>query len=163
MDRFLRSVVCIVCLVLLLSDTSFAKGWRGIVPLRATRKDIARFYKQLTGASLYGIGLPTDSFNIVGEGRVNILYSMGRCWQGWDVARDTVVNVTVYLTEPIRFGNMRDELEHLPKGEDDTGTLYYMNKKDGVDYAVQDGKIVSITYGPNERAQKMICKKVGRR
>jgi hypothetical protein len=163
MGRVLKWAACSFCIILLLADSSLAKEWRGIVPLNSTRTDIARLYKQITGASLSGIGLPTDSFDIVGEGRVHILYSMGRCWQGWDVARDTVVSVTVNLTEPIPFGNMRNELERLPNDEDDTGTLYYKNKKDGVYYAVQDGKIVSITYGPNEWAQQMTCKKVGRR
>jgi hypothetical protein len=160
MGRVLKWAACSFCLILLLAESSLAKQWRGIVPLKSTRTDIARLYKQLTGASLFGTGLPTDSFNIVGEGRVHILYSMGGCWQGWDVARDTVVSVTVYLMEPIPFGNMSDELEHLPNDEDDTGTLYYRNKKDGLNYAVQGKRIVSITYGPNERAQKMTCKKV---
>lgn len=163
MDRILKSAACSFCLVLLLSDASLAKEWRGIVPLRSTRADIARLHKQLTGASLSGIGLPTDSFNIVGEGRILVLYSMGRCWQGWDVARDTVVSVTVNLTNPIPVEGMRAELERLPTDEDDAGTIYYKNNKDGVYYDVQDGKIISITYGPNERDQKTTCKKPARR
>jgi hypothetical protein len=163
MDRLMKSVVCSFCLILLLTDTSFAKEWRGIVPLRSTRKDVARLYRQLTGASLFGIGLPHDSFNIIGEGRVNILYSMGRCWQGWDVKRDTVVSVMVYLTTPIPFEDMRAELEHLPRDEDDAGTVTYADQKAGTFYAVQDGGVVSITYGPDGWDRKKTCKRATRR
>lgn len=163
MDRLIKSAACSICLVLLLNITSFAKEWRGIVPLRSTRKDIARLYKQLTGASLFGIGLPQDTFNIVGEGMINIRYSHGGCVEGWDVKRDTIVSITVNLTDPIPFEDMRATLEHLPHDEDDAGTITYADKKAGVFYAVQDGGVISITYGPDERDRKKTCKRATRR
>jgi hypothetical protein len=162
MSRFRKLAVCSFCFILFWADTSSAKEWRGIVPLRSSRADVARLYRQLTGASLFGIGLPQDSFNVVGEGMVIIQYSQGRCVEGWKIKRDAVVSITVNLTTPIPFEDMRAELEHLPKDVDDTGTLSYKNKKEGIYYDVEDGKVISISYGPHERDQKMTCKKAAR-
>jgi hypothetical protein len=161
MNRVLKFAAFAFCLILLLADSSPAKEWRGILPLRSTRTDVERLYKQVTGASLSGVGLPTYSFNILGEGRVDIFFLMERCWQGWDVEPNTVVSVTVNLTTPIPFEKMRADLESLPYEEDDTGALYYKNKKEGIYYAVQAGKVVSITYGPSEQDQKLTCKEQG--
>ena len=160
MDKLLRVAVGCVFLTPLQADRSFAKGWHGIVPLRSTRADVARLYKRLTGASLFGVGLPGDSFNIIGEGMVGIQYSLGRCVEGWKVKKDTVVRVSVHLTNPVPFADMRAELENLPRSEDDAGALYYWNDMDGIQYVIQDERVTSITYGVNEDDERSLaCQK----
>jgi hypothetical protein len=158
MKGFLRLAVYCFCFILFSADASFAKEWRGIVPLRSTRGDVARLYKHLTGASLFGIGLPHDTFNIAGEGMINIRYSLGRCVEGWKVKRDTVVSVTIYLTKHIPFADMKTELENLPHDEDDSGAVYYKNKREGIYYVVQDRKVTSVTYEPSEMDRNLVCK-----
>lgn len=71
-----------MCLILLLADTSSAKEWRGVAPPLPARKDIARPYRPLTGASLYGSGLPTGPAHAVGGARVLVLLLYGRFRRG---------------------------------------------------------------------------------
>lgn len=147
---FQRSAKPIFLSLLLLVPigSASAKEWRGIVPLRSTRADVARLYQQLTGATLSGIGLPSDSFNVIGEGRVLIQYSLGSYVEGRKIRRDTVVSITIHLTNAISFADMKTELEQLPSDEDNTDARYYNNHKEGIYYCVQGGKVTSITYGP---------------
>ena len=160
MSKLLKVPICCVCLMLVLADASLAQGWRGIVPLRSTRADVARLYKRLTGASLFGIGLPSDTFTILGEGeRVNIHYSLGRCVEGWNVKRDTVISVSVSTKQmPIPLAEMKAELENLPWTEDH-GWLSYWNMKDGISYKVYDRKVYEVTYFPGENDRSLACKK----
>jgi len=64
--KFTRSVIAIVGL-LSISSTGYAQGWRGIVPLHSTRKDVER----LIGGPMQPGGMTYD----LEEGRVNVTYS----------------------------------------------------------------------------------------
>ena len=141
-------LVFLIVLIITPIGSAAAKPWRGIVPLCSTRADFARLYQRLSGATLSGIGLPSDSFNVIGEGRVLIHYSVGSYVEGRKIKRDTVLSITIHLTNPIPFADMKTELEQLPSEEDDTDARYYNSHKEGVYYCVQGGRVTSITYGP---------------
>ena len=71
-----------------------AKGWRGLVPLRATRRDVER----VLGKPAQGVG-----YFETGDARVWIEYSVGPCekgWPyGWNVKPNTVESITVIGSE----------------------------------------------------------------
>jgi hypothetical protein len=59
--------------------------------------------KRLLGKPLFEESTPTDIYDVE-EGRINFMYVVKKCQQGlpsdwgnWNVAPDTVVNITIYL------------------------------------------------------------------
>src|SRR5215212_1448805 len=105
MSNLMRLTVSCLCLVMYSANTSFAKEWHGIIPLHSTRADVLRILgKSTIGNDLYDVE----------EGRANIMYVRRRCQQGlpadwgnWDVAPDTVVNISISLKSPIPVAELK--------------------------------------------------------
>ena len=82
----LRILISSIVLLLLQSTASYAKNWRGIVPLRSTRADVERL-----------LGRPNakyERYQIENE-EATVTFSKGECAEGWKVPRDTVLSITI--------------------------------------------------------------------
>ena len=139
-----------------LTNNSYAKPWRGIVPLRSTRADVLRI-----------LGKPSRSDYIYDfdEGTVRIMYARQRCeqgvpsgWGNWNVAPDTVINIWVEVDFPVKNLKIRD-LHKYKWYTDDSLTTYYRLPAQGLEYEVQNQRVISITYGPTARDKELMCKK----
>jgi hypothetical protein len=148
----------IACFFVLLASVSVssAKAWRGIVPLHSTRADVERI-----------LGKPTrlDYIYDLDEGTVRIMYIKQRCeqgvpsgWGNWNVPPDTVINISVEADIPVKKLKIR-HLERYKWYTDDSFTTYYRLPAQGLEYSVQNGSVVDITYGPTEEDKKLLCKK----
>jgi hypothetical protein len=73
-------------------------GWRGVVPLRSTRKDVERLIGPTYDA--------TGSFYKTDQENVSVRYSDGPCVgsTGWKVPLDTVLDITI---TPQPYGKTR--------------------------------------------------------
>jgi hypothetical protein len=137
-----------------------AKDWRGIVPLHSTRADV----KRLLGTPLFEEGTPADLYDVE-EGRINFMYVVKKCQQGlpsnwgnWNVALDTVVNITIYLKKPMALAELRiADIEKFKWYTDDSGATYYQDKEQGIEYQVQDNMVTGITYGPTAKDNGFLC------
>jgi hypothetical protein len=148
----------IVCCLLILAVVSVAsaKPWRGIVPLHSTRADVERI-----------LGEPSrlDYIYDLDEATVRIVYANQRCQQGvpswwgnWNVERDTVTNIIVEANIPVRQLKVRN----LPRYKwytDKSRTTYYRLPGRGLEYTVQKGRVLDITYGPTEKDKDLLCRK----
>ena len=150
-----RSIACVFLLLASVSVSS-AKPWRGIVPLRSTRADVERI-----------LGKPTrlNSIYDLDEGTVRVMYARQRCeqgipsgWGNWNVPPDTVINISVEADIPVKNLKIRN-LEKYKWYMDDSFTTYYRLPTQGLEYSVQGGRVVDITYGPTEKDKTLLCKR----
>jgi hypothetical protein len=149
---------CFVFCLLLLACTSVAsaKAWRGIVPLHSTREDVERI-----------LGEPSrlDYIYDLNEATVRIVYATHPCQQGvpswwgnWNVPRDTVTSIIVEANIPVRKLKVR-KLAQYKWYTDDSQTTYYRLPGPGLEYSVQKGRVLDITYGPTEKDLALLCNK----
>jgi hypothetical protein len=148
--RLLPLLVVAGALILLPGDAT-AKPWHGIVPLHSTRADVERI-----------LGKPVVDRDVYDapDGRAIISYSKGLpCEEGvpglGNIPGDTVVEIYLSLT---RFEKLSDRLapgrEYTQIQAVHTPTLYYVDRQEGVRYTVQDGMVVSISYGGSTEDEK---------
>ena len=134
------------------------RGWRGLVPLQATRRDV----EGLLGAPKTPGG---SSYEIDGQ-KIDVDYSDGPCekgWPfGWNVEKDTVTHIWV--------GSKKDTLVAFSKGDDKKyqkfpsphlqGRVHYVNHDEGVDILVEEFPIevvIGISYIPTSSDEKLRC------
>jgi hypothetical protein len=150
------------CLVLCITDTSFAKAWRGIIPLHSTRADVRR----LLGRPIIGEAGAIELYERE-DGRVNVRYARRPCeqglpadWGNWKVPRDTVVNISITLHNPILLSDLKVRNINGHKWYTDKfGATYYHDRMRGIEYQVQEGMVTAISYGPSARDTHLLCKK----
>jgi hypothetical protein len=138
------AVLIFIWVGVLSSPTTFAKAWRGIVPLHSTRADVEK-----------SLGSPNfeDGYEIDGD-RVTINYAAPGCQDGlpsgWNVPGNTVVNISVSSTTDL---NLEDVLVQGKNYEKIYGTdpshIDYVDNQEGVRYVTVDGALQSITYFAN--------------
>jgi hypothetical protein len=150
------SIVAIsTCMFIVLSSSALLQtvGWRGIVPLHSTRKDVER----LLGASHESRGL--SSTYTTDEGKVLVFYSAGPCNKGvpqrWNVPLDTVISVTFQPRAKLLLSDLGlDRTKYRREREPHTDrVVYYFNKEDGIRISTRELEgegedVYSITYEP---------------
>ena len=136
-------------------QTEEGKGWKELVPLRSTRRDVEALLgpPATGGQSLY----QTD------EATVFVQYSDGPCekgWPyGWSVDKGTVVSITVSPKQPVTWKDLNlDQNKYRRSGENHTGVLY-TNHSEGITIEVDEftGRVKSFTYHPTDSQQKLQC------
>jgi len=141
---------------LFLINLASAKPWRGIVPLQSSRADVLRILGK-TSRSNY-----IYDFD---EGTVRIMYARERCeqgipsgWGNWNVAPDTVINIWVEVDFTVKKLGIRN-LERYKWYTDDSLTTYYRLTAQGLEYEVQNRRVIGITYGPTTKDKRLLCRK----
>jgi hypothetical protein len=97
------------------------------------------------------------------DGDIFIEYSSGPCRPdrkgGWNVPKDVVVSLHFYPKQRQRLADLKLNRKKLRKVTDrHAGRItYYINDHDGVVYEVQEGKVISIDYGPPQKFEHLYC------
>lgn len=98
------------------------------------------------------------------DGKLSIEYSSGPCTSerkgGWNVPEDVVISlyfsprrakkVSQLKLDPTKFRKVVDD--HLPS------VTYYINDEEGITYAIQQGKVDCVEYGPPKKYDGLYCK-----
>ena len=136
---------------------SEAKGWRGLVPLRATRRDVEGLLgaPQTAGGSNY----ETD------DATIYIDYSDGPCekgWPyGWNVEKDTVTRIFVRPKEVMAFQELRlDEKKYeMSRDRHVPSRLYYVDRNAGLTIDVDEftKRVGGFSYHPTAADAALIC------
>jgi hypothetical protein len=159
MNRFL---IIVVCWLLLAANTSWAKSWRGIVPLHSTRNDVRKLLGKPTGQGDFydDYKLPRYSVSIYYATK-NIFTPGDDCagpapywWGDYHVSVGTVLSVEVSFDHEILLAKLKiPDFKKLTKGEpDSTLSVDYFDGKRGLEYEIHDKKVHRITYGPSANA-----------
>lgn len=133
-----------------------AQDWKKIVPLKTTRAEVETTFGRATGA-----------FEVLYQlkaGRLSIEYSSGPCRPdrkgGWNVLENVVVSVYFSPKRPKRVSEIKLDPTKFRKVIDDhvLGAIYYINDEEGITYAVQQGKVDYVEYGPPKKYDYLYCK-----
>jgi hypothetical protein len=136
-------------------------GWRGVVPLRSTRKDVERLLGPAYDA--------TKSLYKTGRENISVRYSEGPCVgsTGWKAPLDTVLDITITprpygkirLTEIDIDRNKFKKTDHpeLP------GNYHLINEEAGITVYVQkdrvtgEDRLTGLNYKPAARDKNLRC------
>lgn len=131
----------VIFLILLLNsalavEAQERKGWRGLVPLQATRHDVEALIGPPTspGGQMYK---PRGQF-------VLVEYADGPCekgWPfGWNVAKDTVTSIWVSSGKTVALTDLKLDEKKYQKYRDSYlhNIVHYLNSEDGIDIHVDD-------------------------
>jgi hypothetical protein len=140
-----------------------AKGWRGILPLKSTRKDVEKVIGQPLTPGGASYETPSE--------RVFIHYSDGPCekgWPyGWNVARDTVLIITLSPKNFLTLSDLTLDESKYDKQRDThlSDRIHYNNQREGVDIEVDEfgGKVINVSYLPTTRDRHLQCPDASRR
>lgn len=144
---------------LLLAVSVDAKEWRGIKPLHSSREDVHRILgKPKSQTTLFDHYRPND------EEYVNIMYATEPClglvyfWGNHAVSTNTVLTISVSYEHGFPVADLNiPNFETLKREVDHSLTVYYFDAEQGVEYSVQDGKVVGIEYGPGKLDSYLRC------
>ena len=153
--RFLNIIVAI-WIVLTVTNCSYGKAWRGIVPLKSTRADVERLLGQPTG-DLFNYNLPDST--------VVFRYSNCRCGDAckkddWNVPPDTVILIRVDLKGVVRLADLKIDLTNFKKwrgDEDVPGSSLYRNANEGFAIETGGGYVSALTYMPRAKDNYLRC------
>lgn len=153
MNRIIIILLIIFGLIATVS-LSKAQGWRGIVPLHSTRKDV----EQLIGSPIQPNGITYD----LGKERVNVVYSAGDCGMGseWNVSPGTVIGITVYPQTKLMLSELRPDLNGFEKfiNPHNPDSISYNNIKEGLSIGTtSDGEVAVIEYFPTPKDNYLRC------
>ena len=151
---FLLTIFVMLVLPAATQSQEGGKGWRGLVPLRATRYDVEGL-----------LGSPTESVYVTDNERVRFDYSYGSCekgWPyGWNVKPDTVVSITVKPKDTVFLSELKLDYKKYVKTNipNHTGDLYYIDEDEGVMIQVEayTGKVMWFIYMPTKADSKLAC------
>lgn len=134
------------------------KGWRGLVPLHATRRDV----EALLGASK----IPGGSTYEPDNQYIYVEYSDGPCekgWPyGWNVEKDTVTSIWVSAQEKVFLSDLKIDESKYQKytGGHMQNRVHYVNYEEGIEILVDDttiGIVKGFYYMPTTSDEKLRC------
>ena len=141
----------LVVLVILLSSSGRAQGWRGIVPLRSNCESVKGLLK---------VDRCTPGTYLIGEDNLSISFSDGSCETGWKVSPGTVVSFYVHTRRKLKFSSQYPDSSKFVESPNSLSrdVVYYENQEDGVTVAVlKDGTIAHTFYGPSSKDLALKC------
>jgi len=149
---FILKQLLISCAVIIaISISASAQGWRGIVPLRSNCDAV----KRVLNIDLCRTG--TYEFS---EGSISISFSDGTCLTGWNVPAGTVISFYVHTMPPQKLDKTFPDLSQYVKSVDThvRNIMYYTSQDKGVTIAAaEDGTISSVFYGPTTKDSSLQC------
>ena len=152
----MKPVLTILLASFLFSQSSRLKPqeWKQIVPTNTTRVNVEEI-----------LGPAGEGFEVLYElqdGKLSIEYSTGPCRSdrkgGWNVPANVVISLHFSPRRPqkaseLDLTNFRKVVnDHLPS------VTYYVNNEAGITYAIQQGKVDYVEYGPSKKYDVLYCK-----
>jgi|SRR5918912_2099745 hypothetical protein len=149
---YVKTVVTSLLLVLFLSVSSYAKEWRGIVPLHSSCEDVKRILNVTTcESSIYHLE----------EETAVILFSGHPCdSDGWNVPPNTVISIDVYPKKRLPLRDFGIDEAKYKKVVDNhvVGYIYYIDEVEGFTLSVDSTQeIMSFTYTPAAKDNYLRC------
>ncbi len=148
---FMRHLIISFGVIIAVSISVSAQGWRGIVPLKSDCETVKR-----------SLGIPqcrTGTYQL-SEGSISVSFSDGTCQTGWNVSAGTVISFSLHTKSKQKLGDAFPDLSKYVKSSDGhvRAISNYTNADEGVTItAAEDGTILSIFYGPTTKDSSLRC------
>ena len=146
-------IILVILALAFLVQLPIDRGWHGIVPLKSTRIDVER--------QLGPIDTRCQCYKTENE-IVRVTYAVAPCLgdlPGWNVARDTVLSLSVSPLKEVRFSDVEAKPDHFVRTVDDTFTSYYGNSEKGLRYSVSaTGVVTNVSYLPSVSDNSRRCR-----
>ena len=142
---------------MVVNGLTYAKAWRGIVPLQTTRTAV----EQRLGKPAIDHG-DTVVYDFENE-RASIEYSKGPCsvkFSQWNVPRDTVITVWVTPKTDLNIKDVRLGRSYkMVRDEHRLEVIHYIDKQAGIEYNVDEasGIVGLIKYQPTAGDKTLRC------
>jgi hypothetical protein len=132
----------------------FKQDVSDIVPLHSTRADVERLYGTCKDTSRCLFQTPSET--------IAVAFAISPCAgsiYGWNVPKDTVLSFTITPKVPPRLSEIQLDLNGfaIRVSPDDIVTTYYTNVEKGILFAVQEGRVISVTYYPPRTENMKRC------
>ncbi len=151
MNATLFSILYIIFSLDMYADIQ-SKEWQVLTPLHSTRTDMEKIS-----------GMKSDGF--IGiydfqDATITCVYSVGTCREGWNTAKDTILNFTVSFKTSPKLSSFSLDLNQYTKIRDLhlADVVYYENKHKGIIYEVLEDEVRKIIYTPSESDERLKCK-----
>lgn len=170
-----QSIIILMCLILVLFSSIIVKSqepeWfaklKQIQVMQSTRQDVERIFSFPNVIQIRGgkTSSRTIDYEFKG-GSLYVSYSIGKCslennTRGYDADNDIVVEVYLFLFEPIKTSRLNLDLKNFEKHkESDTNALTYSNDEIGVQYTGGKKTVSSIKFYPADRYDYLYCRNV---
>jgi hypothetical protein len=154
--KIILATLLLPSLIIISALTACAQDWKQIVPLKTTRAEVERLLGPSKGAYFGDYQLK--------EGALFIEYSSGPCRPnrkgGWNVPENIVVSMSFSPKHPKKLSTLKLDLTKYRKvvGGDTPTVTYYINDDEGIVYAIQQGKVDYVEYGPSKKFDDLWCK-----
>jgi hypothetical protein len=147
----IRHLILSIGVMIAISISVSAQGWRGIVPLKSNCETVKRLME-----------IPqcqTGTYQI-SEGSISISFSDGTCLTGWNVPAGTVVSFYLHTKSKQKLDDVFPDLSKYVQSFDGDvrQIINYTNPDEGVTIAAsEDRTILSIFYGPPKKDSALRC------
>lgn len=133
------------------------ESWRGIAPLNSNRKGVEKVlgksetYNKKDGYALY----KTKTERIV------VIYSVGNCKNGWDIAKGKVIRIEITPKKRIKLKEYDFDESKFIKYLDPHVSYYtaYVNEENGIMFLLDTGsnEIITFEYFPKSKHDFLKC------
>lgn len=148
----LRTIILLLALVLL-EQTSIAKDWRRITPLKSTRTDVERLFGKPDKWGYYHIKDERVSFHYGGGPCKGLYLLLGDDNCKCLVDKDTVMSILVEPKVERKFSDLKPDMKRFRRTPITPfpHTFEYDNETEGITYTVDESanEITTVTYYPS--------------
>ena len=154
-----KALLTITVLLLGLYGVAYPRGWRGIVPLHSTRKDVER-----------RLGTPKSACKCIYDlenATVQVTYSEGSCESGssggWNIPPGTVIRFNIHPNDrqPLSKFALDSglDLRRFTKREDPElpGIFDYKDDQKGLIISVDRATVIDYGFEPTVQDKKLVC------
>jgi hypothetical protein len=154
--KFVFAVLFLIALTAVIPGDAYAQDWPKIIPVKTARPEVEQLLGPSNGAYFGEYDLK--------DGILFVEYSSGPCRPdrkgGWNVVKNIVVSMSFTPKHPKRVSELKLDRRkfrrlidnHLPS------VTYYINDDEGITYAIQQGKVDYVEYGPAKKYEYLHCR-----
>lgn len=133
-------------------------SWNNLTPLFSTRADVERILGSPKEDKYFCCRYETP------KERISVTYAIGKCKEGWNVQKDTILSLTVSLNSDIgkSFEDLKLDKNKFSLSADDAFYGNWTNAEQGLQYSFSniERELQSITYLPKKSDNNLRCSSV---
>jgi hypothetical protein len=150
-----RTIVFSLYALMISAIPTYAKEWRGIIPMKSTCEDV----KRILGVTTCN---PPDEIYDLGDEKVRIEFTKYPCHRAytkfWDVPVGTVIIIERYLKKPITIAELGVDVSKYEIATTDMIDMnIYSSEEEGMSFYALKDQVREIFYMPTKEDSHLQC------